>query len=219
MKVKVVPERPIPGILPKNKWIDVPMELDLNKNEIIRCMNYGTVYKDGNPVDKISTIFPNKNNSYIASDLLQQLFDHPTEKAVIDHVIDTKVIDDDKSESIEIMNIMQSLDLVSFQKDNEYIILECQFNTNSIQGGLNGKLYGLFNITSGNRPSVLEYKNNDQWVKFNSKFTDLSSIKDGHKFIFRFIPKDESTIEFKILIKEGNKLLVKLEDKLDPNKK
>ena len=44
MKVKVNPQRPIPGILPKNKWIDHEMECDLNKSEIMRCMQFGTVY-------------------------------------------------------------------------------------------------------------------------------------------------------------------------------
>ena len=44
MKVKVIPQRPISGILPKNKWIDQEMECDLNKAEIMRCMQFGSVY-------------------------------------------------------------------------------------------------------------------------------------------------------------------------------
>ena len=44
MLVKVIPQRPILGILPKNKWISDEMELDLNKREITHCMQFGSVY-------------------------------------------------------------------------------------------------------------------------------------------------------------------------------
>ena len=47
IKVKVYPKdlKSIPDILPFNKLLHgEPKELDLNKNEIIRCMNFGDVY-------------------------------------------------------------------------------------------------------------------------------------------------------------------------------
>lgn len=53
MKVTVVPKRPIPGILPKNKWIDTKMELDLNALEIKRCMQFGEVYHEDEVIDEI----------------------------------------------------------------------------------------------------------------------------------------------------------------------
>lgn len=46
-KVKVVPKplKSIPGILPNNKNIEgEPVELELSKDEIARCMNYADVY-------------------------------------------------------------------------------------------------------------------------------------------------------------------------------
>lgn len=52
MKVTVDPQRPIPGILLKNKLITEKVSLDLNRNEILRCMQYGTVYDEyGNAID------------------------------------------------------------------------------------------------------------------------------------------------------------------------
>ena len=85
-------------------------------------------------------------------------------------------------------------------------------NTNS---KLEGKLYGLFNITSGTRP-VLEFKVNDEWLKFNNKFADFASIENGAKFVFRFTPKNENEFSYKIVIKEANEVLVKLEEKINP---
>ena len=55
MKVVVFPKHPIPGILPKNKWIDEKMVLDLNRNEVMHCMKFGTVYDEsGNLIDSRS---------------------------------------------------------------------------------------------------------------------------------------------------------------------
>ena len=68
MKVKVVPKKPIPGILPKNKWIDVEMVLDLNKKEIAHCMQFGNVYDEyGNLIDSVRIKSMSSNNIIVKS--------------------------------------------------------------------------------------------------------------------------------------------------------
>lgn len=48
-KYLIVPDKEIKGVLPRNKRINEPTVLeDLNKNDIIRCLNHGNVYMDVN---------------------------------------------------------------------------------------------------------------------------------------------------------------------------
>ena len=55
----------------------------------------------------------------------------------------------------------------------------------------------------------------DELPKFNNKFTDLQSIEAGHKFIFRFIPRNNSKFDCRVSIKEANNVLVSLDYEID----
>lgn len=249
MKVKVIPVRPIHGILPKNKWIDSEMELDLNKNEIVHCMQFGNVYdEDGKLIDAISvhqkarinpktkTVEIVKPVSNIETNSIEPVIikEDPTVTTVeastttnTEAVVITEAEPEPVVEPAPIYEVVEepvkeikkepkyfNLEVVSCVKEDNHIILETQMNTNS---KLEGNLYGLFNITSGARP-VLEFKVNDEWFKFNNKFANFTSIENGAKFVFRFTPKNDNEFAYKILIKEVNEVLVKLEEKINPAK-
>lgn len=236
MLVKVIPVKPIPGILPKNKYIDCEMILDLNKNEIIHCMQYGNVYDENETlIDAISihkktvtiqkikpveTIKINKIEPIIVKEVpevatIELVATENNEEVVIDSKSEPitdpiftyveEVIEEDKEESYF------KLEEVSCVKEDNYVILETQMNTNS---KLEGNLYGLLSITSGSRP-VIEYKVNNEWTKINNKFSNFNSIENGDKFVFRFTPKNENEFSYKIVIKEANEVLVKLEEKIN----
>lgn len=233
MKVKVVPKRPISGILPKNKWIDTEMELDLNKIEIARCMQFGSVYDmSGNIIDDkyVASLNPMGKKPYIKPLIV---FDSNVH-------IDTKVSEpeDIKSKTtvlteepividmggklpeepvivneavVEKEEVVSELELLSCKKEDDYILLEVQFNsTDKLEN-----VYGLFNVTSGSRP-VMEYKKEENWIKFSNKFNQFSELNDGDKLVFRFVPKNESPIKYKISIKEGNNLICSIEEKINP---
>lgn len=233
MIVKVVPMRPIPGILPKNKWIDSEMELDLNKNEIVRCMQFGNVYDmNGNVINQeyisgldmgSSITFLPKLGNTIAVGVGKQLT-HPDTPAVEPVIVKEKpvepvIIKEEpvKVESVEIPveeHLEQGLDFTNeeFVKDYTIEIVSCKKEEEYIYletefktsvGKIGGNMYGLFTITSGTRPSM-EFMNNDNWVKFNNKFADYDVIANGDKFVFRFLPKNKSVIGYRLVIKEKN---------------
>lgn len=244
MKVKVIPKKPIPGILPKNKWIDMEMELDLNKSEITHCMQFGSVYdENGKLIDSLSiksiptSIIPNRVK--------------PVKKVVIEENIITTVetvgepikIDMSKYERPEVTYINAHtdevikeepiveeiievepswpetskeyfiLDKVSVKKEEDYIILEVESNSNYT---LEGNLYGLLSVISGTRPTPFEFKVGGEWFKFNNKFANFSAIENGAKFVFRFSPKSENEFTVRIVIKEANNELARLEEKINP---
>lgn len=238
MLVKVVPIRPIYGILPKNKWIDTEIVLDLNKNEIVHCMQFGNVYdEDGKLIDAISVHQKAKVNPKTkAVEIIETV---AVEPVIIKEVPEVATVELTVTENVEEMAIEAeqepisepvavytevaveeekeepkyfNLEVASCVKEDEYIILTTQMNTNS---KLEGNLYGLFNVTSGTRP-VIEYKSNDQWVKINNKFANFNKIESGDKFVFRFLPKNENEFSYKIVIKEANEVLTKLEEKINP---
>lgn len=250
MKVKVIPKKPIPGILPKNKWIDTEMELDLNKKEIMHCMQFGIVYDEsGNMIDSFSIKKVPVNIIKVEKPIIQkvsitniepiitkvkeigeeekvvEVLDAETttvsigEPITIDmsnekvpEVITTGPIEFEPVEEV-IEESFCNLDIVSCIKENEYIILETQLSTNT---KLEGNLYGLFLIISGDRPSSLEFNVGNEWFKFNNKFANFTYIENNSTFLFRFIPKNENEFGFKILIKESNVELAKLESKINP---
>lgn len=215
MKVKVVPKKPIPGILPKNKWIDSEMELDLNKNEILRCINFGVVYDEDNNV--IDNSYLSNYDKNTCKKVFTDFINNNTKEPVLtDKPVDIKTVEtvnvkaEEKEEKIK-EEISIDLKLVSARKEEEYIIIETELVTNT---KLEKDMYGLFTILSGSRP-MMEYKNNDEWIKFSNKFNNFSELENGDKFVFRFIPKNNSNIKYRISIKEANEVLVKFEDQIN----
>lgn len=224
MRVTVVPQRPIKGILPKNKWITEEMELDLNRNEIIRCMAYGSVFYNGIQIVNSDSLNKAEKSAYLDLKMkVDEEIKQPKLTKIIIH--DVKEIPKEQTEVpkeqpvIEEVNndikIDYTLSETNCTKENEYIILDVQFNTSV--GEIAGNMYGLFNII-GKRPSTLEVKVDSGWVKFNSNFRNFSTLKDGDKFTFRFIPRDESIIKYNVMIKDGKTILAKLMNQIDPTK-
>lgn len=236
MLVKVIPIRPIPGILPKNKWIDSEMTLDLNKNEIIHCMQFGNVYDENGDIidaisvhktdfDRIRIIKPIKLEPVIIKEVPEMTLPELVEEQVImgpisieESIVEPvlEVMPESITVEIEDEEIKEEsyfkLEVVSCVKEDNYIILTTQMNTNS---KLEGKLYGLFNITSGTRPTI-EFNTLSGWTKFNNKFADFETILNGDKLVFRFTPKNDNEFSYKILIKQANEVLVSLEEKINP---
>ena len=222
MIVKVVPIRPIPGILPKNKWVDSEMVLDLNKNEIIHCMQYGNVYdEDGNLFDAISvhkkSVVVNKPKvmkpEVIKNDSDALLIkEEPVVNSISEEVVIMGPIEVIEDEPAVVETEYFDIKVLDHIKEENSIILITQMDTNS---KLEGSLYGLFNITSGPRPT-LEYKVNDEWVKFNNKFSNFETIENGDKFVFRLTPKNNNEFAYKLLIKQANDILVSFEEKINP---
>lgn len=225
MKVTVDPQRPIPGILIKNKWISEKTTLDLNRNEILRCMQYGTVYDEyGNVID-----MNNLNNIELHNHIksIQKSIKETTtvEENSINNIKESDLINEsllydnkDKKEHIDIKEDLKpdySLSIISCSKQDDYIQLEVQFNTSV--GTIGGNMYGLF-TTIGNRPSILEYKSNEEWIKFNNKFRNFSTINNNDKFIFRLIPRNNSSIKYKVCIKESNNVLAETNGLIDVSK-
>lgn len=209
MKVRVVPERPISGILPKNKWLDTEMELDLNKNEIIRCMQFGSVYNmDGELIKEV----PSYTNyitpvPLVVNANLEELAKSVTEETP--PIAPTIVVQEDELKQVPQIEIINSLKVLSTSKEDDYIFLTVQFETN--HEGFEGNLYGLLSFVGQNKP-VVEFKQEDNWVKFGSKFSNFNCLKNEDKFEFRLTPKSEDELKFKLFVKEGNKVLVQLED-------
>ena len=242
MKVVVIPKRPIPGILPKNKWISEKTVLDLNKNEIKHCMQFGNVYDEkGNLIDSISI----KTLSFDVKPVVEEVVEPvmatagystpvvdeveepevvltttPVEEPVV--VVTEEVVEPVVEEVVTVEPVAEEPEVVdevpyynlntSYTKEDDYIILEAEVNTNS---KLEGSLYGLFSVVSGTKPSI-EYKSGDNWIKFSNKFANFDKIENGDKFVFRFAPKNENEFTYRILIREGSTEFVRLEGKVNP---
>ena len=238
MKVLVIPKKPIPGILPKNKWIDTKMVLDLNKNEIKHCMQFGSVYDENNKlIDSISIKnIPDTISKEKSIEIKEVIINSNTENSIEfnekqkeDENPNTKnlkeVSNPEEKKEVEHTELEENhveedivqepyFNLVAtYSPEDEYIILSAKMNTNS---KLEGNLYGLFSITSGVKPSLIEYKSKDNWVKFSTKFSNFDEVENEDEFIFRIIPNGEEEFAFRILIKETNVELVKLEGKVNP---
>lgn len=209
MIVTVVPQRPISGILQKNKLITEKIKLDLNRNEIIRCMKYGTVYDENmNMLDETSL---NKLELLNHIKNIQIKNENISNTEVIQVKEYTKNNDAIVEEKIEVKPELvkdYKLDIVSCDKTDDSYIITVKFNTSV--GTIGGNIYGLFNVN--NRPLALEYKSEGTWIKFNNKFANFSTLTDGDTFVFRIVPKNNSNIKFKISIKEGNEVLANAED-------
>lgn len=213
MKVKVIPTFPIPGILPKNKKIIEEMILDLNKNEIIHCMQYGNVFdENGHILDKFSLSkisFVEKCMKKYVQKAPKQVVLEP-EKIVEDNNIN--ILKEETEPIVEVVESYYGINIVSITKD-DYINIESVFDTNTKK--LEGNLYGLFDITKGPRPSLIEYKNGDEWITFAKKFTDFSELKDGDKLLFRLLPKNDSAITFALSIKEKNVVIATVSETIE----
>lgn len=223
MNVRVVPKRPIPGILPKNKWIDVEMELDLNESEIRRCMQYGIVYYNDEPIKDlnlcilsenkpsckveivnetnidevpftvITPVFKGPEPIYKAEDIESPVIEEYIEEVVVEKLVDEPVI----MGPIEVIDIINTLKEVSCVREDNYIILELQFNTNIDKLE---NMIGMFKINSG---SKIEYKSDsDKWVKFNHKFNTFEKLGDNTKFVFRFNPSHKSLLKYHLTLKQ-----------------
>ena len=242
MKVKVVTKYPIPGILPKNKCIQGEMELDLNKNEIIHCMQFGNVFdEDGNILDRLSlknidkpikprgmikpivfTVTPPEDVEIKVEPGYHEPISEPKlpKQGVVGAPISIK--GKETTESVEVIKKDfvkdYTLKVVSCVKEDNFYVLEVEFCTGV--GKIGGNMYGLFsNVDGSKRPYVLEYKNGDTWQKFNNKFSNFDVLANGDKFVFRFIPAtDKGVFKYKLVIKEVNNELVTLKDEIDLEK-
>lgn len=248
MNVRVVPKRPIPGILPKNKWIDVEMELDLNIMEIRRCMQYGNVYYDGQIINETKLallatglIKPEKKielHEHIidTTEILELEVEKPKNDDSLDSLMtiitpvfkqmpETVIVSEPNNveeiiesviteyqNEIEVINELKEISCV--REDNNYIILELQFNSNTNFENV----MGMFKINSG---SKVEYKSdNDKWVKFNHKFNTFSELGNDTKFVFRFNPSHKSLLKYHLTLKQEkeNGFEVNLDGTIDQGK-
>ena len=241
MKVVVIPKRPIPGILPKNKWISEKTVLDLNKNEIKHCMQFGNVYDEkGNLIDAISIKALPFVEKPVVEEVVEPIAVEPvtvastgyiapvveevkepevvlttTKTITVDEPIPVAVISEEVVEPIveEIEETRYYELKPTYSKEDNYIILEAEVKSNT---KLEGNLYGLFSVTSGTKPSSMEFNVNGEWFKFTNKFANFTDIENGAKLAFRFVPKNENEFAYRILIKEANTELVRLEGKVNP---
>lgn len=228
MIVIVDPQRPIPGILEKNKFISEKTKLDLNRNEIIRCMNFGSVYDenmnilDENSLNKIELHNSIKNiqtkNKFIISSEKKEDDNllRVVQRAMTDYIVkdmDQKIFNDIEKENSNYtkqdIKREYSLNIVSCEKVENAYIVTIQFN--SSDETIDGNMYGLFNVI-GSRPSSLEYKVGNDFVKFNNKFANFSTLTNCDTFVFRVVPRNNSNIKFKVSIKENNEVLASVED-------
>lgn len=230
MKVVVIPKRPIPGILPKNKWIDTKMVLDLNRNEIKHCMQYGSVFDEsGNLIDSrsiqnipaqiIKEAKPVEEPIVVTSNPIPEpVVEIEVPEPIVEEVPEPEVVEETPvvEEAIEEEpeeSPYYNLEVVSYETVDDYIVMEVEMDTNS---KLEGNLYGLFSAVS-NRPTSIEYQTDNGWVKFSTKFANFTSISNGDRFVFRFIPKNELEFTFRLLVKESNNVLASLEGSVNPS--
>lgn len=238
MIVKVIPKRPIPGVLPKNKWIDIEMELDLNVMEIRRCMQHGNVYYDGEiinesklailatgiikPEKKIELYEPVVNTMDIVEleddkpkkddspiTIITPVFKQISEPNIVEEMQEPVLVE--YSNEIETINELKEVSCV--RDENNYIILELQFNTNSLINLEN--VTGMFKVNSGSR---VEYKSDsDKWVKFNNRFNTFNELENNTKFIFRFNPSHKSLLKYHLTLKQEkeNGIEVNLDGTID----
>lgn len=227
MKVTVDPYRPISGILPKNKLISEKMELDLNRTEIVRCTQFGTVFdEDLNVIDinNIDQLFKQNNKKDLHKHIdfnLSQKDNIPIQtKSVVEESKESLYTEDDQKEFEKQKDIIYyAIDKLKVEKEDNHIILPFEFKILSEDfDKVGGNLYGLLTFT-GSRPTQLEYLAGDNWIKFNNRFNNISTLVDGDKFTFRFIPKNNSTIKYKFSIKDSdtNQVLIEQSGEIDPS--
>lgn len=217
MRVKVVPIYPIRGVLPKNKCIDVEMELDLNKSEILCCMQSANVYdENGNILDRSSLNKIDFNKVKIAKPeekIINNIPKMPRQATVGTPILPRDNNNQNKKISTEYYHLSSK-----YSKEENYYILEVTFHID-YEGvdKVSGNVYGLFNLINGTkRPNILEYKANDNWSKFNAKFANFDVLTDGDKFVFRLTPNTNSQeFNYKITLKDGSNELVSLTDKIN----
>ena len=132
MKVTVDPHRPISGILPKNKMISEKTELDLNRAEIVRCTQFGTVYdEDMNviDIDNIDRLFKQTNK--------KELFNHIdfnlTEKDITIPPVQEKIKtplplnNEETTEESKSDTVFYMINKLPVEKDGNRIILPFEF--------------------------------------------------------------------------------------------
>jgi len=222
MIVKVIPDKPITGILPKNKILYDEQILDLNKAEIIRCMQFGSVYReDGELIDENQLNLMNKNGNFdfsswnkienvdITPEFVINKIQIPNNEVIIQNEVPSPIISDIPKEPI------YSLKEIKQEEQDEYTILRFIFNIEN-ESIVEGNIYGLFSI-KGNRPESLEYNNEDNWMKFNNKFMNCKQLENNHEFVFRI--KSNSSVKYRICIKESNRILAELNGESILNKK
>lgn len=222
MVVKVIPMYPIPGILPKNKYIDVEMTLDLNKAEMIHCMQYGNLYDvDGNIIDRY---YLNKmNDKYIVkSQTIKEIVKDVNLNIPIQETLEKEkniienIIEQPKKESESFVKNIKpeyKINILSITK-GDYITLETEFITNAEK--LVGNLYGLLDIYQGPKPTIIEYKSGENWIRFAKKFSNFEELSNGDKFIFRIIPKNNELFKFNLSIKEKNEICAYIVGDVNP---
>lgn len=95
MRVKVIPNRPIPGLLPKNAMLTGEACLDLNKREILYCMNFGNVFdEEGTVIDHkyLSEVFyPTTPKRVVKPETATQLHKESSEEHVVNKPDDEEV--------------------------------------------------------------------------------------------------------------------------------
>lgn len=203
MIVKVSPIFPIPCILPKNKFIDDEMILDLNDKEIRHCMNYGVVYDENGII--IDNYYLNKRKFATKSILnVPKPVCLESENLVESNILD--IVKEHTEINEKIVNPEYDIAINSITKDNNFIIIETVFTSNT---ELTGDMYGLFEINPYTKHSLVEYKSGENWIKFGKKFGDFKELYNGDKFIFR-INSNSKDVTFNLCIKEKNKYIVKL---------
>lgn len=222
MIVTVDPQRPISGILPKNKWITEKTELDLNRNEIIRCTQFGTVYDpdmniiNTHNIDEIIDLDNKRQLSKCIEDLKYHTLDILDKDVLFGKQEETpkKEIPEEITVDND-LKIEYTLNQVNYYKEDDYTVVEMEFNTTGET--ISGDLYGLFMII-GTKASTLEYKSGDNWQRFNNKFANMSTLSNGDKFVFRFILKESnvSNVRYKMYIKDKstNKELVSIQNEI-----
>ena len=223
MKVTVDPHRPISGILPKNKMISEKTELDLNRAEIVRCTQFGTVYdEDMNviDIDNIDRLFKQSNKKKLFKHIDFNLAEKEKE-VIMPQMQETKnplpLIDEETNKELKSDTGFYVINKLPVEKNGNRIILPFEFKILSGDfDKVGGNLYGLLSFT-GARPNQLEYLIGDNWIKFNNKFNNISTLTDGDKFTFRFIPKNNSVIKYKFMIKDSdtNSVIIEQDGEID----
>lgn len=212
MIVKVVPQRPIYGILPKNKMISTEMVLDLNKNEIKHCMQFGSVYdEDDNLIDSetIKKVPDRIKPVHIEKPVVKKV-EEVMPSVDLSMTLHPSVLDEPEESNVE-----ETVNEILIEEDKH---IELTVNAlEEDEAELEGNIYCLFNITSGPRPQM-EYFDEIEWKKFSNKFANFNKIDHNTIFNFRVLPKNNNEIKYAILIKEKNMVLKKIEGTISPLK-
>lgn len=186
---------------------------DSNTPEYVVISKHDEPDTDVSYIATLSKELEEPNESISTSTTVEESTELPTLKGYIP--VEEYVEDTSTDTNVDIKEVYH-LNMVSCEKDGNYIVLTTQF-INEYCDKIGGNLYGLFTIISGSRPSVLEYFNDGVWMKFNNKFRNFDIFENEQKFIFRFIPKNNAKFRFKLSLKNSNDVLVSLSDEINPN--